>query len=738
MSAIYRGATPAFIAVACALGALPATAQTVAPGSEPNATALEEVLVTARRREERLENTPVAVTVFSANDLRERSIETITGVAQFTPNLAVAPAPGTKNAAILTIRGQVQADSLLTLDPAVGVYLDDVYLARGYAVFGDFLDIRSVEVLKGPQGTLYGRNTTGGAIKLISAPPSLSEALGSIRLTAGNYQRFEGEVALSAPLLTDVLAVRYAGAYRVHDGYTRSILVSQPALTPLKTIRTDDKHTESHRLSVLWRPNDDLNVALTGDYFLAKDNAGLTAGAKGDIFAAAGYRLSPQRAGDFDTALTNIDPFARAENFGVALNVDYRLTDALFAKLITSWRGAEQDTSANTDGVVDGGGAAVTFESALFQRQRQVSIEGQIGGEAWGRLSWLAGVYGFREYGSDITSSFVRTSPQAVGGNIVNKSLSAYVHAEYAWTDRLSTSAGYRYTEDTKRLLGRSVVNGICVYSPGPGIINDGARCESLRETKFDYPAWSASIDYQWRTNVLVYGRVDRSSRSGGHQLRGINDPSLVPFEPEVATNYEFGVKTQLLDRRLRVNFATFHTDISELQQKVTQIFPVGAAQVIVNFGTAKANGFELDGAFRITDNLSVQGALGYTDINFATQQFRQIYAPKWVGSAAVVYRRPVAFGELMLRADYSWRSAFFITPNTASIVSDPVGAIIGSNKLLDARAALELPNGLAVAVFGKNLTDENYYLQGSYSGPISGRTVGPPRTWGVELSYAF
>src|ERR1700761_1042603 len=290
-----------------------ADAATADAAAGADGSALEEITVTARRRTENLQTTPISATSLTPQDLEANKDLNITDVARPTPNLFTGPAIATKNTALISMRGQVQNDALATLDPSVGVYVDDVYMARAYSVLNDLLDVSRVEVLEGPQGTLYGRNTTGGAIKVETVKPDLSGPVnGFITASAGNYHAFDGSGAISLPIVSDVLAVRYAAAYHWHDGYTHSYLVDQPDLTPVARYDSDDLNAVSQRLTFVFQPMENLRMELVGATYHANDNGNLAVNLTGDVenlvapppdFAFA-FSKSPQRQNDFYSALT--------------------------------------------------------------------------------------------------------------------------------------------------------------------------------------------------------------------------------------------------------------------------------------------------------------------------------------------------------------------------------------------------------------------------------------------------
>ncbi|MGE0388044.1 MAG: TonB-dependent receptor [Gammaproteobacteria bacterium] len=477
---------------------------------------IEEVVVQARRRDESIQTTPVAVTALSPAEVEQRGITEISGVAQATPNLNIMPAAGTAQAAILQMRGQVQNDQLISLDPSVGVYVDDIYAARAYGVLSDLVDIERIEVVKGPQGTLYGRNTTGGALKVITRRADPDAGLhGFLKLGGGDYSTIYGSGAVNIPI-ADNFAVRLAAAFNKRDGYNTGLRVAPGAvpvvpaglpgllaningnapanLTPVEEIDLDNRDSKSFRANATWNVSDALTVWLSGDYFKDDTNGQLTVNRKGDLnafggpplnspanFAAFGpaaglvanavaatstlSRTSPQRAADFHTALINLSPYANVESWGISATGEYRFNDNLATKLILAYREASSDSFFGPDGGVPAFAnplrTNLDFTTQLDQSQQQVSVEWQVAGKALdSRLDWLAGVYYFQEEGHDNTAtqqtSFFRVTNNLRAAEAENDSLSFFGHGSFQVTDKLRFNGGVRYTMDSKGIVGHN------------------------------------------------------------------------------------------------------------------------------------------------------------------------------------------------------------------------------------------------------------------------------------------
>ena len=742
------------LALGSSITVVPAFAQTAtAPtATQGNGNHVDEIIVTARRRDENLQVTPVSVTALSATELVARHDSDINDIAQSVPNLAISPAVATKNGARITLRGQVQNDALMTLDPSVGVYVNDVYFARAYSVLNDLLDVQQVEVLKGPQGTLYGRNTTGGAIKIETQAPALAGGFsGFVNGGVGNFNSRDVTGAVTIPLIENKLAIRYAAGHHEHDGYTKSYVVTEPGLAPVQTVDSDNLDTDNQRLTLLFKPNDSLSFELVGSMYRADDNGSLVANIGGDIenitapppAFAFGFTTSPQRKADFYSALTPVAPFSNARNSTVTLNTRYDINPNFYTKLILGYVNARNHSRTNAAGVVTGSVALVEFSPDLTQRQHQFSAEWQLGGSAADdKLNWIGGLYYFKENGIEsapaTTRVFGAVSAVAFVGTLENSSKSIYADASYKWTDRFSTSAGLRYTSDDKALLGMNRrQTGVCVYTPGVGVTTSvvpGGPCLLDRSNTFDYTTWEVEADYRFSDDMFGYAKAGNGYRSGGQQLRSVDAVSAIPFTPEQVRNYEAGLKSEFFDRQIRLNIALFHTDYSNIQQSIIDsppAFPTTTTQV-VNQGKATVDGLEAEAVARVTPHFTLSGALGYTDFQFETAGLQQVYTPKNKASVSAVYTVPLSLGDLVGRLDYDYQSKFAVSP------SKTVNSNLGGRSLLNARLSLDLKSGVELAIWGKNLTEEEYFTNGIVSANLFPGAVGAPRTFGVEATYRF
>lgn len=741
----------------------------------PASSGLGEILVTARRKSENQQTVPVSITNFSNTEIVSRGIVNITDVANTTSNVSSVQAIGTKYGAAVEIRGQIERGNTLQTDQSVGIYFDDLYFARPYTILSDMVDVQSVEVLKGPQGTLYGRNTTGGAIKITSVPANPKGGItGFITGSYGNYNAVVVTGAINIPIIEDKLAIRYAGSYRNHGGYDHSLLVQTvnaagggPAvsLTPIRSIATDNENSTSQRVSLRATPTPDVTIDVVGSYFRAKDNGVFFVTPYGDIQnytfgngTPSVYSSSPQHQADFRTALTDVVPSDYVQTKSLIGTAAWEINDSLTAKLIVGYVKEQANSKSNDDGTVSTTLAYIDIQADVDQRQHQTSEEFQLLGKAFGgRLNFIAGAYHFYEAGSedDIGQQIYVFNKNATGGTFYdahNSSSSGFINLIYSVTDAFRVNAGGRFTRDYKFSDNHSTnaaagFPGICIFNPAltPGAITsttNGGPCSLAAGKAFTYFTYDVGLDYRITPNIFLYAKTNNGQRSGGQQGRLVVGQPPIPFNPETVTNYEGGVKSELFDRHLRLNATYFHDNYKDIQLAVQELIPGGVATSTQNFGSAKIDGAELESELAL-GQFTLSGSVGYVNSKYANPATKQIYVPKWTANASAEFVQPTSIGEMRARLDYAYLGARSDDNFTATADST-----MPSYSLINGRVGLTLHNGLDLAVFGKNLANKNYFtnilITGfSSSGPapffgVRAGTIGAPRTYGVEASYRF
>lgn len=735
---------------------------------------LEEVVVTARKKEESLQDVPLAVNNFSADDLKSLNLTDTNQLGSFSPGVNIEPPASQGGTSTrVTIRGQMQSDNLITLDPSVGWYIDDVYIARTYGTAISMFDVERVEMLKGPQGTLYGRNTTGGAIKLVTQKADPSEPVyGYVNGGLGNFDQYKIGGAINIPLIADKLAVRLSGVKDENkEGYGELALyeIAPAVASPVATGKDDwgTKDNELLRVGVTFLPTEDLSVYVNYEHSESyvttiAYNTSVDTDFKGDLPTFTGgtagnpvfnsvLPLKRSSSDHWDAAL-NVLPWAQSETDNLGLTFVYDINDDLQTKLVYGWR--DSDSAYQSD--IDGTAINFSYFSEPFTSSaEQHSIEWQLTGSAFdGGVDWITGLYWFTEKGSDLSSS----STFASGGvaNIFdaaaeNNSESAFVSGTYHVTDTVNLTAGVRYTHDDKSVTsGLSTSSGACL-STDPSLPNlNISDCSWGDQEDYHFISYNAGADWAVAEDVMVYVKTSSASRSGGQNMRALDSATAQPFVEETATDFELGVKSQLFDRRLQLNANVYHTDYEDVQQ--TNFNNVSGINIttVVNAGEADIDGFEVDFKWLPTDYLMVTGSAGLLNWKFKDPDSLLPSAPSKEASLRVNYLVPSDFGDFNFDVNYSYRGEMISNASAGrSAVRAHPAYNVDSVGLVGARVTLELSDtDISLSLWANNLTNEEYYLSslGIYVDaapgvPIWASTnsgVGNPRTYGLDATYNF
>lgn len=664
---------------AIALSSAPAFAQTTPPPPAENETVgLEDIIVQARKVNENLQDVPVAVTAFTGEGLEAQGVIRVQDIANFTPGLYIRSGSNSPAGITVALRGQFQNDTLATLDPSVGTYVDGVYWARAYGLNTTLLDISSVQVLKGPQGTLFGRNTTGGAMLINSNDPRLGEFSGKLSATYGRFNEFEPTAVVNIPI-GDKVAIRLAGKRFSRDGYTTNSVPANTAsaVTAVTTavarrpvggnldgLKLDNRDRWQARGKLLIQPTDNLSLLFSGEYF-KMDEAAPSRNLVYTTRAFSGANSTYNTAATSGTfvGILNGNPPASATAPGLAIlateaarlaaggritanneipyvyakTQTYNFTGALDtsfgqAKLIASYR----KVSANAGFDLDGSAYPIHFTESQ-QELKQQSAELQLTGKMFGdAVDFAAGAFVFHESGFDqsisITVPVLNPVTSHFWGYIDNDSIGMYGQATWHLNDKLSFTGGLRYSVDDKGLETRSnnfnrtsglttcaVVAGVPAFSAGE--IVDPVQCAFKRRDSFGGWSYTASVDYKLNDDILVYAKTAKGFRSGGQNLRAPNTAAFIPFAPEVAYSYEVGFKGEFLDNRVRLNVAAYTSDVNDIQRStLVSVPPVppatvpGTATLLGNAGKARIRGLEAELTAVLFEGFTVQASGALVD----------------------------------------------------------------------------------------------------------------------------
>ncbi|MFC4311796.1 TonB-dependent receptor [Steroidobacter flavus] len=705
----------------CVAGALMSAASP--SGAQSTATSeLEEVLVTAQRRGERLQDVPITVTVLDANQVQQARVQQIGDVATRTPGLGFDGFPASQPR--IVIRAIGSSDRGAAGDPSSAVFLDEIYLGRPAAVAFDAFDVERIEVLKGPQGTLYGRNVVGGAINVLSRPPDPSAFDAGAEVTVGNYQRADGAAFVNAPLADGKAAVRASGSWRTHDGYVRNTFTGN---------RVEDQDTSSARLQFLGRPSDTLRLSLTLDG--TRDRAAGPAQHTLDLDEGADEAVFWTVDRDREHTAGSTDGYQNRDTWGARVQVDW---DVSFATLtyLGSYRDLDYETSYDFDGgnsstnLIDIGGGN-TEQSDFYSNELRISsLPGA-------RVSWVAGLYNFGSETDRLDTLALDIAGDGLTDIYTQRALldSYAVFGDVSWplTDRFSLTAGVRYSRDEKEYRVSNTA--------GTGVVRAQEQFDVSVAKNYDAATYRIGGAFNLAEDHLLYVMVSRGFKSGGFQ----DTPSSAAdaaddFEPEYATQYELGQKSTFADGALIWNNTLFLLDYTDLQ---TRRVLDNLAIVTDNAGEATIQGYETYLSWRAFAGARLTLSYAYTDatfdvfspepgVNYAgnrvsrTPEHKVVVSPsyEWVLSQGA---------SLSFAADYSYESKIFDdNSNVGPEVREPT-------HFVDARVIYtSAGEKWAVSLWGKNLTDE---LTRSFQATFLGANFGaynPPRTYGATFYWNY
>ncbi|HEY2685697.1 MAG TPA: TonB-dependent receptor [Steroidobacteraceae bacterium] len=780
-SALY---TAAALACSTLLQSAPSAAQAALSADVPDNGQIAEVVVTARRRTENLQDVPLAVTAISAESLQAQAVENLDDLSGFVPNMKISPDRATSSTISVYIRGVGQSDPLWGFEPGVGVYIDDVYLARPQAALLDVYDVDRLEVLRGPQGTLYGKNTIAGAIKYVTrdivGPASVTAAV-----TGGTYGERNERLSASAPIINDHVYFGIAVADSHHDGYGHVVAQPGTAVSPYnhigEQVSTYDVFAARANLTVLFGPDSKLKIVAD----TTQDHSNASGGER------LNDALAPDTDSRYDTRTdmpVNEDRYFRS---GIAATFTQGFSDQLSMKLVGAYRQGH-------------GRQFIDFEELdenLFQvpaqfKEHQASGEAQLTFtdelvKAVGGLFYMnstaCGTYNASIGVLAAADDLYLTS--VVDGCVQTKSTALYADTAWKLTNDLNLDVGVRWNEDKKsalvyqaqyaslgpdQLAGNQTFfdpnnppAGLFLFpSPAAGVLTDYTNSRNFANV-----SPRAGFDYHITPQVMTYFTYSKGFKSGGFDMRG--NAAVYPqtengYNSETADNYELGVKSTLLDSKLQLNVAIFYDPYKNAQIGVQQFVDTGGVPqnvtAVLNTGKQINQGVEIESAWRPIVPLTLGFNVGYLDsyyqdfligctaltpgcsassppVNVANQN-RPINAPAWTVNAKAAYTWQLPAGPVVARVGYDWRSFTKVANTTASVTDQPAYGLLGAGVSFTTSSG-----AWRFAVDGKNLADRWYRVAGyDFGGTGSGLLAnvsqigfyGPPRTVEASLQYHF
>jgi iron complex outermembrane receptor protein len=700
---------------------------------------------------------PVSITALSGADLERYSMRNIMDLQNQVPNLVLQPSTADINAMTLALRGQKQNDILPSVDTSVGLYIDNIYYPRPIGLTGAMIDIDHVEVLRGPQGTLYGRNTTGGAMSLYTAKPT-HRLEGNVSAGFGNYSERIVSGMVNVPL-TDNIAARVVARRGERDGFGRNGLGDEMGDEDSYYVRgklRGDFNGVEVILSGIYQQND------TGGGVYKLTNPitapSATGATNSNLFEAAAELGLPFTPAGLGQAKQYLDSFVGGDRFVAGstwpsssdfkssvygLDITVPLANGLSLRSTTSY--VYVDRHAN----MDGDGTPLRINSSNnATRDRYLAQELQLqGGTPY--FNWVAGATAgdesAREYDSVIALPALNPgNPILFAGDLVSRNQGVFGQANWQFAPKFRLTGGLRYSWDQRELKSENRNGTVCVV-PAPGVLvvnaptnplNGPSQCPRKFSADFSKPSGLISLDYQASDTVFGYAKVSYGYRSGGFNFRGGgSQDSFAPYGAETVTEYEVGTKLDLFDRIVRFNLAAYHDDYDDVQ--VTGIFygptgiPVG---ITANNATAKIDGMEAEFLIRPLRALTVNLGAGLTDARFihyvdvnGDHSNQPFAVPKWTANAAVNYVIETGFGSITPSVDYRYQTGSTLNAGGLDYAQKAYG-------LSNARLAFNLDRwDLQIAAFGRNLADKSYIAQ---SARLS--TIGNPRTYGLTVTKQF
>jgi len=707
-----------------------------APAQDPAVTSLDEIIVTARRRDEQLKDVPVAVTALSSERLAETGATDITTLQQQTPNATVQVARGSNSTLISFIRGVGQQDPLWGFEPGVGLYVDDVYVARPQAAVLDIFDIERIEVLRGPQGSLYGRNTVGGAIKYVTSRLS-QDAEATIRGAYGSYNQVDLIASGSVPL-SDSFRIGGAFASLTRDGYGSNLNTGAEHY---------DKDVTAFRVSAEFTPRDEVFFRLA--YDRTQDDSNPRHGHR-EVAGVGPGAGSPDSV--YDT-FAGIGDENSVESEGLSFTGQVDVSEHWSFKAITAWREGRTDTVIDFDNT-----PAPTLDIPAYYADDQFTQEFQFQFN-YDRIQGVFGVFYLDASAEGAFDTILGNLGIVIGtgGVVETESVALFADVNLDLTERLHLGLGIRYTEDSKtgtvfraNYLGatRSPLLGGAVRAP---LL---VRSDYTNERTFDDISPRVALSYDFSDAITGYASWSSGFKSGGFDMRG--DAILTPdtvngYDSETVDSYEIGLKGRA--GPLSFSSSVFYNQYED-QQVTTQVPAIaGIASFVDNVGQSTLYGAEFEGSLFLTENLTANFAVGYLNsefdeflrYNLTTMAYEDISdlvvlqnAPEWTGYFGLTWRGDVAGGELVVTPSVSYRGDFSMFEFPNPILDQEAYALVDLSLIWTAPS-----ERWSLGLFGKNLTDEEYRVGGyNCPGALFNDSVigyyGPPQTVTASIQVKF
>jgi len=738
----------------------------VSAQEEAPSLAIEEIIVTARKKEESIQDVPMAVTAIT-EQLRESSVRRIEDIQAFAPNLFINRTPGIGSGAAITIRGVASLESDKSYEPSIGVVMDGMFLGTSSGVLLDNFDIERIEVLRGPQGTLFGKNTTGGILNIIRTPVSLNEMGADLSVTVGDFGRQDIKAVVQLPIIEDKLGVKLFAASIQHDGHVYNTFSNKPA-------GGDDKM--NFGFTALWEPNE--NFSLKVHHEIMEDTS------------EQGVYVNRNAVGELACTITQIgfDPFNGCEkdandgpdttesdgsNFSdneyesTIITANYDTENFLYT-YIYSLRDMDEQNMQDFDGA-----PARLLRMNFFNDWEQTSHEFRVTSQFSEKVQFIAGIYDWEadfEQRWDVYDLFYQLSRLGVppwpsgrigvagyddvvaweddvagnnGQSQVTTSIAAFFSMDWYLTDQLTLTAGLRWTEEEKDFIGGASAPG---YYPLRGEAWPGIFNPTNFKAKWDETTPKLGLRYQPNDDLMYYGSYSEGFKSGGFFARQANYDIFPGYDPEFVKNYEFGWKSTLMDGRMIFNGAVFKSEYDDKQESI--LIPVNLANVatvVRNAASMEMTGLELELMYQVSEAWDLMVTYGYLEAEYKdyladingdqniTDNSGLIprNTPENTFGITTSYTTQIGDGELKGRISYRFRDELETDPG-----NNPLGSV-DSIENINATIGYTIDN-YSVTIWGRNLTDEREQRWRTVNGLTSRGYWNEPATLGITFAASY
>ena len=730
---------------------------------------IEEIIVTARKKDESIQDVPMAVTAIT-DQLRESSVRRIEDIQAFAPNLFINRTPGIASGAAITIRGVASLESDKSYEPSIGVVMDGMFLGTSSGVLLDNFDIERIEVLRGPQGTLFGKNTTGGILNVIRTPVSLNEFGADLSVTVGDFGRQDIKAVVQVPIIEDTLGIKLFAASIEHDGHVYNTYLERDA-------GGDDK--KNYGFAMLWEPNENFSLKLHHEIMEDRSEQGVYVNRNivGELTCTVtqiGFEPNNGCEKDAtdgpDTVESDGANFSDNEYESTIVTANYDTENFLFT-YIYALRDMDEQNMQDFDG-----SAARGLRMNYFNEWEQTSHEFRVTSQFSEKVQFIAGIYDWEvDYVQnwDVYDLFYQLSRLGVGEWGLGDTLTGYGRDEYItglpwgpglasqngqtqstesiavffsadWyiTDQWTITAGFRWTEEEKDFLGGN--KGVGYYpadEPRPPLYSPVPY-----SGKWDETTPKIGVRYQPNDDLMVYANYSEGFKSGGFFGRQANFNIYAGYEPEYVKNYELGWKSTLQDGRMILNGAIFKSEYDDKQESI--LIPVdltNVATVVRNAASMEMTGFELELMYQVTEAWDLMVTYGYLEAeykdyladlngdNVITDNSGLIprNTPENTFGVTTSYTTQIGNGELKGRVSYRFRDEM-----NSDSSNNPLGDL-DSIENVNATLGYTIDN-YSVTIWGRNLTDEREQRWATIGGITSRGWWNEPQTLGITFAASF